>query len=143
MFKFEKNLKSGIMTLKNLLGIAVAVLCLAGCGKEKKDDFIIKRRVPGIVRFEGGGTLIPPPGIGDAYSFWASLSEGILSVSFLDDGIYKLYIENELGEIVFSSELPADGQVYKFDISDIDEDELYILVLEGAGGIFECYFKYD
>ncbi len=141
------------MSVRNLLGLALVFLCLAGCEKvekRKKDDFIIKRRDRVVVRYEevgddGINAMPPAPEsditVGaDTETFSASVSDNILSVSFLDLGTYDLYIVNASEEVVYSSELPADGQVYEFDISAVAEEDRHVLVLTGSNGVIKWYF---
>ncbi len=137
------------MSFRKLLIFVVAFFCIVGCDKEKKDDFIIVRRGKSIVRYDGGNDKIGGNVDGDNNPddripefFEASISDGILSISFLDSGTYDLYIENKHGEVVYSSKLQADGQVYEYDLSAFDEDELYALVLKGSNGTFRWYFEH-
>ncbi len=72
---------------------------------------------------------------------YAYISYDILTVSFDDSGIYNLYIQNENGDTVFYSTLPANGTPYTYDLSAIiEEDSFYILIIEGPSGIYEGYF---
>ncbi len=69
----------------------------------------------------------------------STIFKNILSVSFEDFGIYFLHIESSLGEIVYTSTLPADGMVYSYDLSGIGGG-MFRLVLDGPGGMYEGYF---
>ncbi len=71
----------------------------------------------------------------------ATIFKDILSVSFDDSGVYSLYIENCLGEIVYTSTLPANGIEYDYDLSGIGEG-LFLLVLKGQFDEFEGYFYF-
>lgn len=57
----------------------------------------------------------------------------MLSVSMDDSGMYTLYIENSLGDVLYQSVLPANGLEYHYDLSGIGEG-YFRLVLEGARG---------
>ncbi len=136
-----------IMKLRNLLGWAIVFLCVAGCEKEKKrDDFIINRRDRVVTRYDGnnGETdgYLPSVGADLGLSAECSIcfSDGMLVISLMDSGIYDLHIENIGGVVVYASELPADGNVYEFDISAIRKEDLYVLVLNGPGGEIKWYF---
>ena len=72
----------------------------------------------------------------------ASISRDILAVSFDNSGIYSLYIEDNLGEMLYTSTLPADGMEYSYDLSGIGEG-LFRLIIKGPGGEFEGYFMID
>lgn len=50
-----------------------------------------------------------------------------------DSGMYTLYIENSLGDVLYQSVLPANGLEYHYDLSGIGEG-YFRLVLEGASG---------
>lgn len=63
----------------------------------------------------------------------------IVSVSFDDSGMYTLYIENSLGDVLYQSVLPANGLEYHYDLSGIGEG-YFRLVLEGASGEYEGFF---
>ncbi len=133
------------MLVRKLLIFAVALFCMTGCEKERRDDFIIARRGKGVVRFEGnydsiGGNIDGENTLPELFA--AFVSDGILSISFLDSGTYDLYIENEQGEVVYSSKLQADGQTYDYDLSAFDESDLYVLVLKGSNGTFRWYFEH-
>lgn len=69
----------------------------------------------------------------------ATIENGIISVSFDASGIYRLYIEDSTGHIVYTSTLPADGIEYDYDLSGIGKG-LLRLVIEGYGGEYEGYF---
>lgn len=69
----------------------------------------------------------------------ATIFKDILSVTFKDSGLYSLYVENSVGEIIYSSALPADGMEYSYDLSGVG-DGLVRLVIEGLGGEYEGYF---
>ncbi len=158
------------MTARNLFGLAIIILCLAGCDKKKKDDYIITRRDRGIVRFTEERPVFPcDPGndmenpgetdnSGESDSQdesgntaesekachgvpYLSLSDGILTISYEDSGIYNLYIKNYHGEAVYSVQMKADGNAYEFDISALDMNDLYVIVLEGSEIIFKWYFE--
>ena len=71
---------------------------------------------------------------------YAKISDAdILTVTFDDSGVYSLYIENCLGEIVYTSTLPADGIEYNYDLTGIGTG-LLRLVIDGYGGEYEGYF---
>ena len=70
----------------------------------------------------------------------AYISGGILSVSFDASGVYSLYIENGIGETVYTSTLPANGMEYSYDLSGIGEG-MFTLVLEGPSGEYEGNFS--
>ena len=71
----------------------------------------------------------------------AAIFKDILFVSFDASGIYSLYIEDNMGNIVYTSTLPADGIEYDYDLSGIGTG-LLRLVIEGYGGEgeYEGYF---
>lgn len=69
----------------------------------------------------------------------STIFKNILSVSFEDFGIYFLHIESSLGEIVYTSTLPADGMEYSYDLSGIGGG-MFRLVIDGPGGMYEGYF---
>ncbi len=136
------------MAARYLLGLAIAFMCITGCeksitDKQKRDDFIITRKDRVVVRHDGDGAL--PGGSDIQYqplpeSCVFCVSDGILFISFMDSGVYGLRIENNLGEIVFSSLLPADGNTYEFDVSDVDKADFFAIVLKGVDGDFKGYF---
>ena len=70
----------------------------------------------------------------------ATIENGIISISFDASGIYSLYIEDSMGNIVYTSTLPADGIEYDYDLSGIGTG-LLRLVIEGYGGEYEGYFQ--
>ena len=61
-------------------------------------------------------------------------------VSFPSSGLYSLYIEDGMGNIVYTSTLPADGMEYTYDLSGIGEGT-FTLILEGASGEYEGSFS--
>lgn len=69
----------------------------------------------------------------------ATIENGIISISFDASGIYSLYIEDSMGNIVYTSTLPADGIEYDYDLSGIGTG-LLRLVIDGYGGEYEGYF---
>ena len=69
----------------------------------------------------------------------AAIFKDILFVSFDASGIYSLYIEDNMGNIVYTSTLPADGIEYDYDLSGIGTG-LLRLVIEGYSGEYEGYF---
>ena len=71
----------------------------------------------------------------------AAIFKDILFVSFDASGIYSLYIEDNMGNIVYTSTLPADGMEYSYDLSGIGEGA-FILTLEGTSGDYKGYFIY-
>lgn len=70
----------------------------------------------------------------------ASISHELLVVSFPSSGLYSLYIEDGMGNIVYTSTLPADGMEYDYDLSGIGEGT-FTLILEGASGEYEGSFS--
>lgn len=72
----------------------------------------------------------------------AIISGKQLRISFKDLGAYTLSVENESNEVEFIAVLSADGTVYSFDLSVLD-DGYYRLVLEGPAGEYEGYFFID
>lgn len=70
----------------------------------------------------------------------ASIYKDILTVSFDASGVYSLYIENGIGETVYTSTLPANGMKYSYDLSGIGEGA-FRLTLEGPLGEYEGYFN--
>lgn len=70
----------------------------------------------------------------------ASISHELLVVSFPSSGLYSLYIEDGMGNIVYTSTLPADGMEYTYDLSGIGEGT-FTLILEGASGEYEGSFS--
>lgn len=69
----------------------------------------------------------------------ATIGNGIISISFDASGVYSLYIEDSMGNIIYTSSLPADGMEYDYDLSGIGTG-LLRLVIKGHGGEFEGYF---
>lgn len=69
----------------------------------------------------------------------ATIENGIISISFDASGVYSLYIEDSMGNIIYTSTLPADGMEYDYDLSGIGTG-LLRLVIKGHGGEFEGYF---
>lgn len=69
----------------------------------------------------------------------ATIFKDILSVTFKDSGLYSLYVENSVGEIIYSSALPADGMEYSYGLSGIGGG-MFRLVIDGPGGMYEGYF---
>ena len=69
----------------------------------------------------------------------ASISNDVLIVSFHSSGLYSLIVYNCYRGIVLSSQLPADGMEYDYDISGIGKG-MFHLVLDGPGGMYEGYF---
>ena len=69
----------------------------------------------------------------------ASISNGILTVSFDGSGMYSLYVEDSFGITVYSSALPANGMEYDYGLSGIGEG-LFRLVISGPSGDYEGYF---
>lgn len=70
----------------------------------------------------------------------ATNENGIISISFDASGVYSLYIEDSMGNIIYTSTLPADGMEYDYDLSGIGSGLLRI-VIKGHGGEFEGYFQ--
>lgn len=68
----------------------------------------------------------------------ATIENGIISISFDASGVYSLYIEDSMGNIIYTSTLPADGMEY--DLSGIGTG-LFRLVIKGHGGEYEGYFQ--
>lgn len=68
----------------------------------------------------------------------ATIENGIISISFDASGVYSLYIEDSMGNIIYTSTLPADGMEY--DLSGIGTG-LLRLVIKGHGGEYEGYFQ--
>lgn len=69
----------------------------------------------------------------------ASISNDVMIVSFHSSGLYSLIVYNCYRGIVLSSQLPADGMEYDYDISGIGKG-LFHLVIDGPGGMYEGYF---
>ncbi len=135
------------MSVRNLSVLAIVFLCLAACEKsdrQKKDDFIINRRDRVIVRYDGdqrNDFVAECPDDGTfPETFAASVSDGILSVSLMDMGTYELRIENSSREVVYSSQLPADGKTYEFDVSSVKGEDMYVLILTGEKWVIQWYF---
>ncbi len=70
----------------------------------------------------------------------ATIENGIISISFDASGVYSLYIEDCMGNIIYTSTLPADGMEYDYDLSGIGTG-LLRLVIKGYGGEYEGYFS--
>lgn len=70
----------------------------------------------------------------------ASISHELLVVSFPSSGLYSLYIEDGMGNIVYTSTLPADGMEYGYDLSGIGEG-FFTLTLEGPSGEYKGEFS--
>ncbi|HIR95111.1 MAG TPA: hypothetical protein IAC05_03620 [Candidatus Coprenecus stercorigallinarum] len=69
----------------------------------------------------------------------ATIENGIISISFDASGVYSLYIEDSMGNIIYTSTLPADGMEYDYDLSGIGTG-LLRLVIKGHGGEYEGFF---
>ncbi len=69
----------------------------------------------------------------------AFVCNDILTVSFNESGVYSLYIEDNIGDTVYTSVLPADGMENDFDLSCIGNGTFRI-VLVGMNGEYEGYF---
>lgn len=70
----------------------------------------------------------------------ATIGNGIIFISFDASGVYSLYIEDSMGNIIYTSTLPADGMEYDYDLSGIGTG-LLRLVIKGHGGEYEGYFQ--
>lgn len=68
-----------------------------------------------------------------------NVQTGILVVSLDDYGMYTLYVQDSLFEIVYQSVLPANGLQYHYDLSGIGDGN-FRLVIEGASGEYEGFF---
>ena len=66
----------------------------------------------------------------------ATIGNGIIFISFDASGVYSLYIEDSMGNIIYTSTLPADGMEYSYDLSGIGEG-MFTLTLEGVSGVYE------
>lgn len=69
----------------------------------------------------------------------ASIYKDILTVSFDASGVYSLYIENGVGETVYTSTLPANGVEYNYYLAGIGEGTLR-LVIKNRVNEYEGFF---
>mgnify|MGYP001775725409 FL=1 len=70
----------------------------------------------------------------------ATIGNGIIFISFDASGVYSVYIEDSMGNIIYTSTLPADGMEYGYDLSGIGTG-LLRLVIKGHGGEYEGFFN--
>lgn len=113
----------------------IAIICfvlflssISGMGNRTYDKVLIKVRKPSIRLTDEEPEAI--------------ISGKQLRISFKDLGAYTLSVENESNEVEFIAVFSADGTIYSFDLSILD-DGYYRLVLEGPTGEYEGYFFID
>ncbi|HIR95984.1 MAG TPA: hypothetical protein IAC05_08155 [Candidatus Coprenecus stercorigallinarum] len=63
----------------------------------------------------------------------------ILTISFNATGTYSFYIENYLGDIVYTSSISADGFEYNYDLTGIGHGAFHIYFI-GHSGEYEGSF---
>lgn len=118
---------------KAMLAVAVVVAACIFYGFSFADDDDLTIEIYSVTDEHTRSALVLPE---------ASISHGVLSVSFDASGIYVLYVENCSGQAVYSSTLPADGLEYSYDLSGIGNGQFRLLI-EGAGAGYEGFFNVD